>query len=146
MKKVEKANVCFSQGFNCAQAVLSAFSPEMGVNRKTALRIGGAFGAGVGRMGDVCGAVNGAYMVIGLAHAKTTKDGNKEKKKAYELAREFTKKFKACHGSIHCRTLLGCDLSTPEGLERATKKDLFKKRCPLFVNDAAEIVGELLRK
>jgi C_GCAxxG_C_C family probable redox protein len=145
MKKNERANACFSQGFNCAQAVLTAFSPEMGVNRKTALRLGGAFGAGVGRMGDVCGAVNGAYMVIGLAHAKTNKDGDKEKEKSYELAREFTKKFKACHGSIHCRTLLGCDVSTPKGLERATKKGLFKHRCPLFVKDSVEILDEILK-
>jgi C_GCAxxG_C_C family probable redox protein len=70
-ERCERATQCFSEGFNCSQAVLSAFGPEMGLDCETALRVAGMFGAGMGRMGNVCGAVTGAFMVIGLKYSKT---------------------------------------------------------------------------
>ena len=61
------------------------------------------------------------------------------------LPEQFAERFITRNGSIVCRELLGCDISTSEGLKAAKKEKHFKKRCPKFVQDAAEILEEMLR-
>ena len=60
----------FDQGYTCGQAVLAAFAAKHGLDRDLALRVACAYGGGVARTGATCGAVNGALMVIGLAHGR----------------------------------------------------------------------------
>jgi C_GCAxxG_C_C family probable redox protein len=134
----------FSNGYNCAQAVLVACGGPLGLDRNTALRVAGPFGAGIGRMGGTCGAVSGAFMAIGLKYAKVDSTDNAAKDKGYALAREFVARFEQRHGSTLCRKLLGIDLSTPEGMAQAKKSGVFETRCPEFVRSAVEIVEELL--
>lgn len=144
MSKVQEALDCFERGFNCAQAVLSVYgtSPELG--RKTALRIATPFGAGMARMAKTCGAVTGAFMVIGLAHGRFKRDDYAARDHTYELVHEFVRRFTARNGSIVCRDLLGCDVSTPEGLKRAEEEHLVEEKCPDYVRYAAELLEELL--
>ena len=144
MNKIERAVACFEKGFSCTQAVLSTYGGDYGLSRDTALRVAGAFGGGMGRMGKTCGAVTGAFMVIGLKHgAKEAKDEDK-KEKTYALVREFTERFRSRNGSIVCNELLGYDISTPEGRGLAQEKELFSTLCPGLVKDAAEILEQLL--
>lgn len=145
MSNAESVAACFREGFNCAQAVLSAYGPGFGLGRETALKVAAAFGAGVGRMGETCGAVTGAFMVIGLAHGRTGAGDDEAKEQIYRLAGEFLNRFKSRHGSVRCRELLGCDLGTAEGMNYAKEAKLFETRCPGFIRDAAEILEELLR-
>ena len=98
----------------------------------------------MGRMGETCGAVTGALMVIGLKYGKTKAGDEGARDKTYELVGEFVARFKDHHGSIACRELLGCDLSNPEGLKTAKEKGLFDNLCPQFVQDATEILEEIL--
>jgi C_GCAxxG_C_C family probable redox protein len=144
MSKVEDAAACFEAGFSCSQAVLSAYAPQFGLDRESALKVSGAFGAGMGRMGETCGAVTGAFMVIGLKHGKTRAEDDEAKERAYRLVQEFADQFRARHGSIVCRELLGCDLSIPEQRALAQEKKLTATLCPRFVHDAAEIVEQIL--
>jgi C_GCAxxG_C_C family probable redox protein len=144
MSKIDTAVTCFNEGFTCGQAVLSAFGEDLGLNRELALKIACAFGGGMGCMGRTCGAVTGAFMVIGLKHGRTVVENREAKDKTYELTRKFRKAFEARNGSIVCHELLDVDISTPEGMKIAEDKELFKKRCPGFVKDAAEIIDELL--
>ena len=144
MSKVEDAVACFEEGFSCSQAVLAAYAPQFGLDRETALKVSGAFGAGMGRMCETCGAVTGAFMVIGLKHGKTRAEDDEAKERAYRLVQEFAGQFKARHGSIVCRELLGCDLSIPEQRALAQEKKLTATLCPGFVHDAAEIVEQIL--
>jgi len=108
------------------------------------LRVAGAFGAGMGRTGGTCGAVTGALMVIGLMHAKTRKGDDDSREKIYVLAQEFMEAFLERNGSFPCRSLLGVDVSTPEGMSEVRKKDLFRTACPKFVKDAGEVLEGLL--
>lgn len=124
--------------------MLSSFGEELGLDRELALKVAGAFGGGMARMGETCGAVTGALMVIGLKHGKTKTGDDGAREKTYELVEEFVKRFKSRHGSIVCRELLGCDLSNPEGLKTARKKGLFTTLCPQLVRDATEILEETL--
>jgi C_GCAxxG_C_C family probable redox protein len=143
MSRIEAAASRFAEGYNCSLAVLSAYAPVVGLAEETALKIAAGFGGGMGRMAETCGAVTGALMVLGLKHGATSPD-REAKERIYEQVREFAKRFKARNGSLVCRELLGCDISTPEGLQRAREADFVSKICPKFVRDAAEILKEML--
>lgn len=135
----------FKEGFNCSQAILSAYAEQLGLDRELSLKISGAFGGGMGRMGEICGAVTGAFMVIGLKYAKTRAEDEEKKEKTYRLVKEFVSRFKNRNGSIVCRELLGFDISTPEGMEQIKERNLFSLLCPKFVHDSAEILEEILK-
>jgi len=99
----------------------------------------------MGHIGETCGAVTGAFMVIGLKHGKIKADDNEAKAKTYELVQKFARTFKDKYGSLHCNELVGFDLSTEEGLLNARNENKFKTVCPFLVQDATEIVEELLK-
>ena len=116
-----------------------------GLTKETALKIASGFGGGMGRMAETCGAVTGAMMVLGLRFGGTTPD-REAKERVYAKVREFAEQFKARNGSLVCRDLLGCDISTPEGYSIAQEKKLVSTTCPKFVRDACEILDEMLQR
>ena len=144
MDRVERAVSCFKEGFTCSQAMLSTYGPQLGLNHELALKVSGAFGGGMARMGETCGAVTGAFMVIGLKHGNARVEDKQAKERAYSLVKEFVDRFKSRNGSIVCRELLGCDISTPEGMKLVKEKKLTTTLCPKFVQDAAEIIEQIL--
>ena len=132
----------FNKGLNCAQTVLSAFCEGYGLSRETAYRIAGGLGGGM-RSGEICGAVSGAVLVIGLKHGQETKDGGEAKKNCNEKTEEFLKKYREANGSIICRDLLGCDVSTDEGRKTAVAKDLYNTVCVEKIKSAITLLEEL---
>jgi C_GCAxxG_C_C family probable redox protein len=144
MSRVRRTVSCFEEGFSCAQAVISTHGPSLGLDRELALRVAGAFGAGMARMGRTCGAVTGALMVIGLRYGKTEAEDEETRDRCYYLAREFVRMFEARNGSITCKELLGRDIGIPEERELAKEEGLFETLCPKLVQDAAEIVESIV--
>lgn len=132
----------FKGGINCTQAILSAWGSQHGLDRDTAMKIGGAFGSGM-NMGETCGAVTGALMVIGLRHAKVSSVGFLSRARTEKETLEFIERFKARNGTVSCKELLGCDLGTAAGRAASKRDKSFKTRCPKFVRDAAEILEEM---
>jgi len=143
MSTVDDALTIFNQGYNCAQAVLMACGPELGMERETCTRVAAAFGAGIARTGETCGAVTGALMVLGLQHWDITRTDAEAKAALYQRAQEFLAQFTKQHHSVLCRDLLGCDLSTPEGAALARERDFHHTLCPRFVQAAVELLAEL---
>jgi C_GCAxxG_C_C family probable redox protein len=133
----------FAQKLNCAQSVFSAFAPSLGLDEETALKIASPFGGGVARRGEICGALTGALMALGMARGSSTPEGKEE---TYRLGQEFLRRFETGHKSILCRGLLEVDISTPEGHAQARDAGLFQSVCPLVVHDAAELVQAMLNK
>lgn len=144
MSRIENAVSCFKDGIHCAQAVLSAYGPELGLDQETALRVAAGFGGGTARTGETCGAVNGAIMVIGLKYGHFKPEDELAKEKTYNMTREFIHSFKSINGSIICKELLGCDINTPGGYQKAKDKQLFTTVCPQYVRSAAEIIEDML--
>ena len=113
MTRIEEAVAYFKEGLSCSQAIMAAYGPTVGLDRDTAIKIASGFGGGMGRMAETCGVVTGAFMVLGLKHGAATAD-REAKEAIYALVREFAARFKAIHGSIVCRDLLGCDSRRPK--------------------------------
>ena len=144
MKKSDRAVAVLNDGFNCAQSVFSVFAPGLGLEKGKAARIASAFGGGMARGGGTCGAVTGAFMVLGLKYGSSRPRDKERKEKSYEIAREFMRRFNERDGTVVCRDLLGCDISTPEGFARAKERGLFDTVCAKLVKDSVEILEDML--
>jgi len=139
--KVDEVLDCFNNGFDCSQAILSTYCEEFGLDKETALKLSCGLAAGIGRLGKTCGAVNGAYLVIGLKHGKYLANDNGAKEKTFELIQEFEQRFVERNKSTNCLELLGVDLRTGEK-EKTIRQ--VKQVCPKAVKDAAEILESIL--
>ncbi len=141
MSSADRAVERFAKGHSCSQAVFTALAEPMGMDYETALKVSSGFGGGMGRMGSTCGAVTGAFMALGLKCGGVDSEAKEE---TYRLVNRFVELFRERHGSLECRDLIGCDLSTEEGRQQAKAKDTHGTICTGLVRDAVEIVEELL--
>ncbi len=137
----ETAVSVFGKSFNCSQSVFSAFAAQFGLAGRTALKLASPFGGGVARRGEICGAVTGGLLVLGLARGADTPAGKED---IYRLSQEFMRRFENNHGTLLCRELLGCDISTPEGWQEVKRTGKSTTICRSLVRDAAEILQVLL--
>ena len=144
--KPEQAVNIFKEGSNCSQAVISVYAEEFGLSQKMALKIAQGFGGGMGRMAQICGAVTGAFMVLGLKHGNADIHDKEAKERIYGLVREFSRRFENHNSSVVCRELLGCDISTPEGVLAAKENGLFTSVCPKMVRQAVEILNKMINE
>ena len=95
----------FQSGNNCAQAVLLAHAEELGLTESQAKKIAACFGGGM-CVGDVCGAISGAMMVLGMRHFATDADPAEEKVKSRKIGMDFMNAMKQLYGSTDCRDIL----------------------------------------
>ncbi len=131
--------------FRCSQAVLLAFSEQLGISREMALKIATGFGAGMGGLSETCGAITGAVMAISLKFGQTNSEDQKAKEITYYHVQECIDQFKQRNGSITCKELIGIDLTAPDGRRRFRDEKIKDKICPKFVEDAKEILSGLFQ-
>ena len=131
------------QNRNCAQSVLAAHGPDLGLDETSCLRVSACFGAGLGRLGLTCGAVTGACMVLGLRHAAEMNEGMPGRDRVYGRVQEFTRRFRELHGATDCITLTKCDMTTPEGRQPFAERGLLKNLCSTLVACAVDLLAEI---
>lgn len=140
---VDKAEKYFSMRYHCSQAVLAAFSSDLEISEEQALKLGGCFGGGM-CMGEVCGAVSGGLMALGLKFGQSDINDLNSRTKTNEAAKALLNRFKKENGSYICRELLHYDLSIDEERSEVINLGLFKTFCPQMVRSAAQITYDLL--
>ena len=143
MNHKEKAINYFSQKLQCSQAVLAAFYDECGITEEEALKLGSCFGGGI-RKGEVCGAVTGALMVLGLLYGQKSAADTEGRQLSNNVNDLMMDRFKVKCGSYICNDLLGCDITTKEGHQHCLDKKLFTEFCPKMVAAAVEVVEEII--
>lgn len=121
MKNIEKkATEMHESGFNCAQSVLCACGEYTGLDEKTALAISGGFGGGV-RSGEVCGAISGAVMAIGMTVQYTDTSDAETKAKIAQLAKSCVESYKEKYGCVRCAELKQAGISCAGLIEYGAK-------------------------
>jgi len=145
MNYIEKAENYYNNNFNCSQAVFTTFATELGLDEETALKVATQFGGGA-RKGEMCGAVSGALMVLGLKYGHCHREDSEEKKKAYQIAEDFMNRFISEKGTVVCRELLGYDLTKSEDMAKIKELNLFKSTCPEMIRCATRIVEEMINQ
>ena len=144
MNKVFESKINFDEGFNCAQSVFVSFANDFGIDEITSLKLTTGFVAGFAYRGEICGAVVGAFLVLGLKFGSGIVNDEPNKEKTYEMIKAFEKEFVENFGSIKCNQLLNIDISIKEEREIASKNGLFESNCPFFVQKASEIINKLI--
>ena len=142
--KVEKAIVTFRSGYNCAQSMVMTYAKELAFDESQVSAISVGFGGGMGRMQEKCGAVRGAFMVLGMYNSKKYADNLSRKMESYAMIQKFDDKFKSIHGATDCRSLLNCDINSEEGHHYAKENNLFEKVCEKCLADSVRLVDELI--
>lgn len=139
-EKVQKALELFDSGFNCCQAVIGAFCGQFEVDEQLLMKLACGFGGGL-RCGEVCGAVSGAVMIVGLKYGQCTANDKASKKKCYEVTSDFMNEYLKRKGTVLCRELLGYNVRDTEA--RAMFPGRQKEVCPKAIETAVLILEEM---
>ena len=142
-KHEELALKYFTEGYNCAQSVFAAFHEEMGLEEKTALKMSSAFGGGMGRLREVCGAVSGMFMVLSTLYGYDNTEDSEAKKLLYSQVQELAEDFKKDHDTIICRELLA---SSNAKKAAPIQGSGHAGICFEYVRAAARIMSEFIEK
>ena len=145
MNKKEKAVEYFKDNLHCSQSVLAAFAKECGITEEQAFRLGSCFGSGM-RKGNVCGACTGALMVLGLMYGEKHNGDPDERNRSNKLNDMMMDRFVQANGTCICNELLGCDVTTSEGVRYARENGLFKEFCPKMVASAVDILESVIEE
>ena len=141
----DTASEKFLSGCNCAQSILWAFAPRFNLDTDAALKIACGFGAGMGRRQEVCGAVTGGIMALGLKYGRGENQDRTATEQTYAKTQELMQRFEAAHGTCNCRQLLGgCNLTTEEGRNSFKAGDMPRQKCDPCVRTIATILDEML--
>lgn len=146
-KQGEAAYAYFLKGYNCSQSVVAAFAPQLGLSEEMALRMSAGFGAGIGRMREVCGAFCGVVTVLSLVYADPADP--QDKSRMYALVQEAARLYRARNGgdSIICRELLAKAGAAPSGGTKAEARtaEYYRKRpCPELCRVCADLCAEFI--
>ena len=145
-KQGDAAYAWFLKGYNCSQSVVAAFAPQLGLTEEMALRLSAGFGAGIGRMREVCGAFCGVVTVLSMVYADPTDP--KDKSRMYALVQQAAEQYRNRNGgSIICRELLAKAGAAPAGGTAAEERtaDYYKKRpCPELCRICADLCAEFI--
>ena len=138
-----KAAELFLSGYNCAQAVAAAYHRELGLTERQAAKMVSAFGGGMGRMREVCGAVSGMLFVLGALYGYDAPGDDVSKKRLYSEVQDLAAAFRAENGHIICREILKNPPSDPNPTPRSA--EFYAQRpCARMVMTAARLLEEFM--
>lgn len=133
------------ESFNCSQIVAMQWAEEFGYEKAEAARMAAAFGGGLS-IGEVCGAVTGAMLVLGWKYGNGEAGELQKKEQLKRKSAEFREKFTARHKTLICRELTGYDFAKPGQHDAARDAGVLASLCPVLVQDALVILEEVTRE
>lgn len=146
MTHEERANALLKQNYHCSQALFGAYADDLGIELKTTLKLSTCFGTGM-RQGDVCGCVTAAMMILGMAFGFYDPQDQEQEIYGNKKTDEFIERFKQyMNGSLHCRDILGVDISKPDGMAKFRQEGLKFKICPMALHASIEILDDMLQE
>lgn len=135
----------FLAGYNCSQAVLFSACQQLRLDGDLALRLSTGFGAGIARSGNICGAVSGGILALGLKYGRGEGEDKAKAQDTYARVRTYMESFEQRHGSVKCRELIKCDLATEAGQQFFKENDLLHRTCARCVETAIELLDSSLQ-
>ena len=143
--KEQKSHDYFYGGCNCAQSVFAAFHEEMGLDEATALRLASGLGGGVGGLREICGAVNGAAMAIGMLRGGFAPGEQEKKEQLYAAVRDMAETFSKEFTTVNCGKLLEINDIQAKATPAVRDDQYYEERpCGKYVEFCAKLVEEML--
>lgn len=137
---VDKVVHLFDQGYACSQSLVLGFADNFNLDQKTAKLISSTFGGGMGRLRLTCGAVTGAFMVLGLKFGNEDPKDMDTKLNAYKKVQELAKRFELINQTSNCKEILKQYATAQQVAERKHHKIICRK----VVGDAAAILYDIV--
>ena len=145
MNRSDRAEELFRKGYNCSQSVFAAFADVFGMSVEEAARIAAPFGAGFGKLREVCGAVSGMTLAAGYLKGYDDPADYEGKKELYALIQKMCGEFEDQKGTIICRELLGLKKGEDLGEPAVRTEEYYQSRpCIGACRTAAEIAERYL--
>ena len=145
MNRPDKAEELFRKGYNCSQSVFGAFADVLGMSVEEAARIASPFGAGFGKLREVCGAVSGMTLAAGYLKGYDDPADYESKKELYKLIQKMCAEFEEQKGTIICRELLGLKKGEDAAEPSVRTEEYYQSRpCIGACRTAAEIAEKYL--
>lgn len=139
----EAGNLFAKEGYSCSEALVLAFDRCAGLNSQDIPRIATGFGAGIGRKGSLCGALTGGIMILGLRTGRMEAEDVSAKEKTLEAAGKYYDMFQSEFGSVFCKSVCGCDLSTPAGRKEFKERDVRIRTCQNVILKACGLLAKI---
>ena len=133
-ERIKLADELHRKGFSCSQSVAVACADLVDVSEEILFKATEGFGAGMGTMDGVCGALSGAIFIAGLKNSTGNLDSPKSKSSTMKFSKAMLNSFRDKTGAIICREIKGID----------TGKMLCS--CPNCIKHGVEVVEEQLVK
>ena len=140
----DRAAQLFREGYNCSQAVLCAFCDVTGLTMEQSQKLASAFGGGIGRLREICGAASAMVMVLGMKYGYTDMNDLSVKKDLYTMVQTLMRDFEQRMGSYQCRILLGGNVSDSPVPSPRTEEFYQTRPCQQIITRAAEMLDEFL--
>ena len=145
MSRADKAEELFRRGYNCSQSVFAAFADVVGMTEEEAAKLASPFGAGFGKLREVCGAVSGMTMVMGKVKGYSDPGDYEGKKALYAIIQKMCAEFEKKQGTLICRELLGLKKGEDIGEPAVRTEEYYRSRpCIGACRTAAEITEKVL--
>ncbi len=143
---VDQAVSKAEEGWLCSEAVLQALAEALNISSELIPKIATGFAAGMGRSGEVCGAVSGAILGLGLRYGRNTLEGPPPGTRPHWYATELAREMKERHGSVTCAGILGLDLQDPEDMKRYYERDHWNTTCRELIKETTALAWDLLQR
>lgn len=145
MKNDELAVNKFKDGYNCAQSMIFSFADDLGIDKSLALKLACGFGGGLGRKENVCGAITGGILILGLVFGRGDNEDKIKQEDTFKYVRDFIDRFIIKFGTIECRNLIdNIDLLTEEGQLKFKELNMINK-CYKYVEYTNIVIQELIK-
>lgn len=146
MDRCELAYQYHKQGYSCAQSVAGAFADMLSWEPERLFAAAGGFGGGVGgSRAELCGAVSGGLLVLGLLFPHTRGEDKAAKREVYAPAKLFRQRFFETFGNTRCGDLLKARPGVSDKTAAAVRLGL-TAHCDIMVVTAVELLETLLQE
>ena len=142
-KIAKRALELLGQEYSCAQSVLRAVLEHYDMMFEYSTLVSAGFGGGIAHQGEICGAVSGAIMALGILEGQNTSDHKEHKIKTYDLGEKFIAKFREKFETTKCSDLTGVDITDENARNKASQDGHFARICPQFVDYAVRIILDM---
>ncbi|MFX1566117.1 MAG: C-GCAxxG-C-C family protein [Promethearchaeota archaeon] len=142
---MNQAKAFAEEGFLCSESICLALSKALNVRSNLIPRIATGFGAGIGRHGEICGALSGAILGLGLQLGRNHPSETPEGESPYEYSHTMVNLFIAQFGHIRCKDILELDISCEEGLQKYREGKFWENKCQDIIQITTGLAYDVLQ-
>jgi C_GCAxxG_C_C family probable redox protein len=139
---IERAMNYVEEGFLCVEAVFKTLADIHGTDSELVPKVATGLAAGIARTSNICGAISGAILGLGLWFGRN--EPVEGERKVYWYSRKYIDDWLKGHPSTNCTELLGVDLDISEEVDQFYAENMWEKKCKRYISEAVSLAIDIL--